>query len=255
MRAFNGLIAAASAAVILGTQLGSARAAEIKLLSTIAMQSAIKELAPKFEKQSGHKLAPTFGLGVAMAKRVADGEAADVVIALRGGVDGLVKDGKVGSDVTLARSGIGVAVRKGSPKPDISTAEALKRTLLAAKSISYSDPAFGGASGVHFAKVIERLGIAEQLKPKTKYPPEAGSAGELLVKGDVDLAVQQIPELQEVTGTELVGPLPGDLQNITVFAAAIPAKAKEPNAAKAFIQFLQTPEAVAVIKEKGLEPG
>src|SRR5258706_1901760 len=141
-------------------------AAEIHGLSTIAVQSAMEELVPHFEKASGHKVHVVFGLGVAMAKRVQDGESADFVLGPRSAIDGLAKAGKLapGTDTTLARSSVAVAVRKGAPKPDISTPDALKRTLLAAKAISYSNPAYGGASRLHFCQVLERLCIAEEME-------------------------------------------------------------------------------------------
>jgi molybdate transport system substrate-binding protein len=244
---------------LIGLALGAApavaSAAEIKVLATIAVQSVLEDLAPKFEKASGHKLSMTFGLGVPLAKRVQDGEAADLLVGPRGSIDGLIKAGRLepGSDTTLARSSVGVAVRKGAPKPDISTPEALKRTLLAAKSVSYSNPAFGGASGVHFGKVIERLGIAEEMKAKTKFPPEGGFTARLLTTGEAELAVQQIGELISVADVELVGPLPGELQSVTTFAAAIPSAARQPEAARALIKYLQSPEAMAVMKSKGLD--
>ncbi len=242
--------------LLFATQAGIAGAAEIKALVTIALQSTFEELGPVFEKATGHKLTTIFGLSPVMAKRVQDGEVADYVVSTRGGIDGLVKSGKAlpGSDKTLARSSIGVAVRKGAPKPDISTPDALKKTLLAARAISYSNPAAGGPSGVHFAKVLERLGIAEEMKAKTKFPPAGGFTAQLLAKGEVDIAVQQMGELLSATGVEVVGPLPGDLQNITVYAAAIPAAAKEPEAAKALMKFMQTQDSKAVMKAKGLDP-
>ena len=134
----------------------------------------------------------------------------DLLVGPRGSIDGLIKAGKLqpGSDINLARSSVGVAVRKGTPKPDISTPEALKRALLAAKSISYSNPAFGGASGVHFGKVIERLGIVEEMKGKTRFPPEGGFTARLLTTGEAEIAVQQIGELISVPDVELLGPLP-----------------------------------------------
>jgi molybdate transport system substrate-binding protein len=231
-------------------------AAEIHGLSTIAVQSAMEELVPHFEKASGHKVHVAFGLGVAMAKRVQDGEAADFVLGPRSAIDGLIKAGKLapGSEATLARSSVAVAVRKGAPKPDISTPEALKRTLLSARAISYSKPAYGGASGVHFAKVLERLGIADEMKSKTRFPPEGGFTARLLASGEVDLAIQQTGELISVPGVELVGPLPGELQSITSFAIAIPTAARQPDAAKALIKYLQSPEAAAVMKARGLDP-
>ena len=166
------------------------------------------------------------------------------------------KQGKVaaGSDVTLASSGVAIAVKAGAPKPDISTAEALKQTLLKAKSISYSEPAAGGASGVYFAKLLERLGIADEMKAKTKYPPPGGFSGELLLTGEAELAVQQKPELLHVAGIEIVGLLPGDLNMVTVFAAGIAADSKNADAAKAVIQSLHSPEAAVVFRAKGLDP-
>src|SRR5438876_5047151 len=234
----------------------SAAAADVKGLSTIALQSVAEELLPQFEKASGHKVSITYGLGVAMVKRVQEGEAADFLLAPRGAVDGLLKAGKLapGSDVSLARSSVGIAVRKGAPRPDISTPEALKRTLLAARAISYSNPAYGGASGVHFAKVLERLGIADEMKAKTRFPPEGGFTARLLAAGEVDLAVQQIGELISAPGVELLAPLPADLQSVTTFAAAIPLSASQPDAATALIRYLQSSAAMAVIKAKGLEP-
>ena len=243
-------------ALALGGMPADARAAEIKVLATIGVQSVMEELAPRFEKASGHKLTITFGLGGALAKRVQDGEAADLLIGPRGAIDGLIKAGRLepGSDSNLARSSVGVAVRKGAPKPDISTPDALKRALLAAKSISYSNPAFGGASGVHFGKVIERLGIVEEMKAKTRFPPEGGFTARLLANGDAELAVQQIGELISIPDVELLGPLPGELQSVTTFAAAIPSAAHQPHAARALIEYLQSPETAAVMKAKGLDP-
>jgi molybdate transport system substrate-binding protein len=255
MRFFASRLVAGLATITLMGGVTSAIAAEIKVLSTIAMQSVFEELTPQFEQASGHKLNVTFGLSAVMAKRVQDGETADLVASTRGGIDGLIKSGKVvpGSDNTLVRSSIGVAVRKGAPRPEISTPDGLKRALLAAKSISYSDPAAGGSSGVHFAKVLERLGIAGEMKAKTKFPPAGGFTVQLLLRGEVDLAIQQISELT-VEGIEVVGPLPGDLQSITVYAAAIPVSAREPNAAKALIDFLRSPDAIAAVRAKGLDP-
>lgn len=243
-------------ALALGGIAASAGAAEVKVLATIALQSVLEDLAPRFEKASGHKLSITFGLGGALAKRVQDGEPADVLVGPRAAIDGLLKSARLtsGSDATLARSSVGVAVRKGAPKPDISTPEALKRALIAARSISYSNPAFGGASGVHFAKVIERLGIAEEMKAKTRFPPEGGFTARLLATGEAELAVQQIGELISVPDVELVGPLPTDLQSVTVFAAAVPSAASQPQAALALIRYLQASEATAVMKAKGLDP-
>ena len=178
-----------------------------------------------------------------LVKRIEGGETADVLILTQAGIDTMRKEGKVvrGSEVTLASSGVAIAIKAGAPKPDISTPAALKQTLLNAKSISYSDPAAGGASGVYFAKLLERMGIAEEMKAKTKYPPPGGNSANLLLTGEAELAVQQKPEVMDVAGTEVVGLLPGDLNNVTVFAAGIGAESKDGEAAKALIRFLTTP--------------
>ena len=145
-------------------------------------------------------------------------------------------------------------MRKGAARPDISTPEALRRTLLAAKSISYTDPASGGTSGVYFSALLERLGIAAEMKAKTRHPPNSGFAARLLVSGEAELAVQQSSELMSVPGVELLGPLPAGLQSITQFAAAVPTAARQPEAGRALIRYLQSPRAAAVMKQKGLEP-
>jgi molybdate transport system substrate-binding protein len=167
----------------------------------------------------------------------------------------LQKQGRIapGTDTALASSGVGIAVKAGAPKPDISTPDALKRTLLDAKSIAYSEPSAGGASGVYFAKLLERMGIAEQMKPKTKYPPPGGFSANLLMTGEAELAVQQKPELLHVAGAEVIGLLPGDLNVVTEFAAAIMTACKNGEAGKALIKMLQSPEAFAVFRSKGLD--
>jgi len=235
-----------------------AEAAELKVLSAFGMQSVMEDLGPKFERATGHKLAISFATGGATVKRAQDGESADVVIALRQGIDSLVKNGKAAADnvTVVAHSGIVVAVRKGAPKPDISSPDALKRMLLAAKSISYVDPASGGASGIHFAKVLDRLGIANEMKSKTVFPnPKTpGEVGVLVANGEAEIGVHVIQELIPVAGIDLVGPLPGDLQNTIVFSAAIITGAKDPAAAKALVDFLRTPDSAKVIKAKGMDP-
>ena len=234
------------------------QAAELKVLSAFGMQSVLEDLGPKFEHATGHKLAIAFATGGATVKRVQGGEAFDVVITLRQGIDTLVKDGKAPADnvTVLASAGISVAIRKGAPRPDISSPDALKRSLLAAKSISYVQPASGGASGIHFAKVLDRLGIANEMKSKTVFPnPQTpAEVGALVANGEAEIGVHIIQELIPVAGIEIVGPLPGDLQNTIVFASAIMANDKDVEASKALVNFLRTPEAAAVIKAKGMEP-
>ncbi|HWX85515.1 MAG TPA: substrate-binding domain-containing protein [Xanthobacteraceae bacterium] len=228
---------------------------ELTVFSTIGVRSAAEPLFAQFDKAS-HKLAVIWGTAPMLVKRIEDGDSADVVVLSRAGIDALQKLGKLaaGSDVTLASSGVGIAVKAGAPKPDISTPEALKRALLAAKSIAYSEPSAGGASGVYFAKLLERMGIAEQMKLKTKYPPPGGFSANLLMTGEAELAVQQKPELLHVAGAEVIGLLPGDLNVVTEFAAAIMAGCKYADVAAALITALQSPEATAVFRAKGLDP-
>ena len=230
---------------------------ELSVYSSIGVRSAAEELFRKFEKHNGNRLAVTWGTAPMLVARIEGGErGADVLILSRAGIDALLKQGRIlsGSDVTLAGSGVAIAVKAGAPKPDISTAEALKQTLLNAKSIAYSEPSAGGASGVYFAKLLERMGLAEQMRPKTKYPPAGGFSAELLLTGEAELAVQQKPELLHVSGVEIVGFLPGDLNLVTEFAAAVMAGSKNTAAGKALIDSLRSPEAAALFRAKGLDP-
>jgi molybdate transport system substrate-binding protein len=234
--------------------------AELTVYSTIGVRSAAEELFRNFEKASGHKLAVklnvTWGTAPMLVKRIEGGESAGVLVLSRAGIDQLSKQGKIapGSDVTLAGSGVAIAVKAGAPKPDISSPEALKNALLSCRSIAYSEPSAGGASGVYFAKLLERMGIAEAMKPKTKYPPAGGFSAALLLTGEAELAVQQKPELLHVAGAEIVGFLPGDLNMVTMFAAAITQDAGNADAAKALIEMLQSDGAKAAFLAKGLDP-
>jgi molybdate transport system substrate-binding protein len=250
-------IVAATVAALLVLQAGNTIAAELKVLSALGVKEVVEDLGPKFERATGHKLTIAFANLGTIRKRIQSGEAADVVFLPSQGIEGLVKDGKANAATVaaVARGGIGVAVRKGAPKPDVSTPEALKRALLAAKSMTYLDPAGGGVSGVHFAKVLDRLGIAEAVKPKTVLHRNSNEAAALLVNGTAEIGVNLIQELLPKAGIEVVGPLPGDLQYSIGYAAAVMTDAGEAAAAKALIDFFRTPEAAAVIKTKGMEPG
>ena len=230
--------------------------AEFTVYSTIGVRSAAEDLFRKFETSSGHKLSVTWGTAPMLVKCIEGGDSADVLFLSRAGMDSLVKQGKVvaGSDVMLAGSGVAIAVKAGAPKPDISTPDALKQALLNCKAIAYSEPSAGGASGVYFAKLLERMGIAEAMKPKTKYPPAGGFSAALLMTGEAELAVQQKPELLHVAGAEIVGFLPGDLNMVTEFAAGITPGCKNADAGKALIAFLRTPDSKAVFRSKGLDP-
>ena len=250
------MVRAASATLILAGFSGVASAAEVRAFVTVALQSVFEEIAPEFERSTGHRLYVTFGTSSALVKRIQDGEAADCLVANQGIIDGLAKSGKVqaGSDQTIAKSSVGAAVRKGEPKPDITSVDAFLKALLAARAISYSDPSGGGASGVHIAKMLDKHGLSEALKSKTRFPPPGGLTGRLLVAGEADIAIQQVSELVSVSGVELVGPLPGELENVTTLALVVLASAKEPEAAKALTRYLRTPAVIATMKARGLDP-
>ena len=235
----------------------AAQSAQLRVLCANGMQTVLEDLTPKFERATGHKLVVTFATGGATIKRARGGEPIDVVIAPHRGIEDLVKDGKASPNAVtaLASTGISVAVRAGAPKPDISSPEALKRTLLAAKSITYLNPADGGASGIHFAKVLDRLGIANEMKSKTVFAPKTGAVGAFVANGEAEVGVIQYQLLFSVPGIEIVGPLPGDLQDTTVFSGAILSTATDSAAARALINFFRSAEGAGVIKAKGMEPG
>jgi molybdate transport system substrate-binding protein len=229
---------------------------EIKVLCTHAFHAAMTQVGSEFEKQTGNKLVITYGTTGDLVKRMTGGQPADLVIATAPAVQSLVKSGKVveGSNRSIASTGIGIAVRAGAPKPDISSVEALRNTLLAAKSIAYSDPADGAASGIHFAKVLQRLGIADQVKSKSKLIGGGGDAGEFVAKGGAEIAVRMTSELLPVPGITYVGPLPDELQDMIVFAAGICANGTQRDGAKSLIDFLSSPAVEPKLKSTGLEP-
>jgi molybdate transport system substrate-binding protein len=218
------------------------------------------DLGPKFERATGHRLKVTFDSGGMIVKRLDRGEAADVVIINQTNIEPLTGTGRLmrGSAVDLAKSVVGVAVRKGARKPDISTPELFKRAMLEARAIACPDPALGGSSGLHLKKVFEQLGIAEALKTKLVYvstpEQELTMPGYVVAEGKAEIALHQMQELKAVPGIEIVGPLPGELQGTFVFSVAITTNVTDVKAAKAFIEFLRTPEASTVIKAKGMEP-
>lgn len=235
---------------------GIAQAAEIRALVALGVKDVVDDLGPKFERASGHKLSIKFGTLGGLVKMVQGGETADIIIIPRQGIDGLVKDGKAtaGSATDIARSEVVVVYRKGAPKPDVSSPDALKRTLLAAKSVTYSDPADGGASAIHFAKVIDRLGIAKEMQPKTVFAKSGRDTGDIVAAGKAELGVNQLQVLMPVAGIEVAGPLPGDLQATTIFTSAIMSGANNAAPAQALVKFLRTPEGAKVIKAKGMNP-
>jgi len=242
-------IVAAAGALLLS---GMANAEEIKVLSTQATQEAYLELVAQFEKASGHKVTTVFTGTLNVQKRLADGEAYDLIIMAGPAIDEQIKLGKAvaGSRVDFAKSGVGLAVRKGAAKPDIGSADALKKTLLAAKSIGYST----GPSGIYMLGVFEKLGIAGEIKGKLKQTPSGVFVGTLIASGQAEIGFQQISELVHFAGIDYVGPLPGELQRMTVFSAGIHAGTKQADAAKALVKFITAPAAAPVIRKHGLEP-
>jgi molybdate transport system substrate-binding protein len=231
----------------------AAGAAEVKVISTQATQEAYTELVAQFEKASGHKVTTFFSGTLNVQKKLADGEPYDLIIMAGPAIDEQIKLGKAvaGSRVDLAKSGTGLAVRKGAPKPDISSADALKKTLLTAKSIGYST----GPSGLYMLSVFEKLGIADQVKGKLRQTPSGVFVGTLIANGDAEVGFQQISELVHFAGIDYVGPLPGDLQRMTMFSTGIHSGAKQADAAKALVKFITAPSVASVIRKHGLEPG
>ena len=254
------LVGARVAMAILSIALSvtGASAAEIKVLSAVAMKPALDDLSREFERRTGHAVKADYATAGIVRDRIREGEAIDVAIAPRSAFDPLLTQGRIaaGTATVVARSLVAVAVPAGAPKPDISTVDALKRALLAAKSVVYPDPTKGGATGIHAARVIERLGITAEMKPKTTLVPGSEYA-DVLAKREAELGIVQPMVVMGVRGVELVGPLPAELQNKTdfVFWAGVGAAAKETELASTFIRYLLTPEAARTIKSKGMEPG
>ena len=238
--------------MILLAQGVAAEAAEVKVLSATAMRSVMNELGPQFERATGHKLVIQFDVIGVLKRQIDAGERFDVTILTTPLIDDLVKEGKIaaGTRADIARSGIGVIVRAGASKPDISSADAFKRAMLNATSISYARE---GATAIYLASLFERLGIAEQMQSKTKLLP-AGRGAQSVAEGEAELGLIVISGFEPVPGAELLGPLPPELQNYVGYTAGVGATAKEGEAGKALINFLKAPAAVPVLKAKGMEP-
>jgi molybdate transport system substrate-binding protein len=230
-------------------------AAEIKVLTAGAFKQVVLALVPDFEKQSGHKVIVDNDTAGALKRRIEGGEAFDVAVITPAVVDDLAAKGKIagGSRVNLAAVGVGVVVKEGARKPDVSTVEAFKKALLAAKSVAYIDPASGGSSGIYIDKLLERLGIADQVRAKAKLK-KGGHVADLIVNGEAELGLHQISEIVPVKGATLVGPLPNEIQNTTTYAAGLSTATKNKDAAQALIKMLSGPAAAAVLKSKGMDP-
>ena len=256
------LAATAIGALILTAAHALAQAGEVKVLSAVGMRQVMLDLRPRFEHATGYILAITFSSTGRIAQQVASGEQVDVVMINRSFIESLEKEGRVmaGSVAHVAKSVAAVAVRKGAPKPDISSPEAFKRMLLSAKSVARPTPTVGASSGYHIAEVLERLGITAEVNSKSvivaaAQPGQvAGSAGDAVAKGKAEIALHQLQELMAVPDIDIVGPFPGELQGSFAFSVAIGTNAKEIEAGKTLIQFLRTPDALRVIRAKGMEP-
>jgi molybdate transport system substrate-binding protein len=224
---------------------------EIKVLSSIATKEAYLELVPQFENVSGHKVSTTWAGTTAIMQRMAAGERYDLIVISSTELEQLIRQGAVvaGSRVDLAKSGIGIAVRAGAPRPDVHTSAALKQALLAAKTVGYTS----GPSGVYMAGLIEKMGIAAEVAPKHRGVPSGGTIGTIVANGGAEIGFQQVSELVHIPGIDYIGPLPPDVQCITVFSCGLQTGASEPDAAKALVAFLTTPAAKNVMTKHGLE--
>ncbi len=247
------LAAAKIGSTILLAQGLAAQAAEVKIIAGPALSAVMAELGPQFERATSHKLAIHFELSPGVIRRIEAGEAFDLAIASTATIDDLTKRGKIaaGTRTEIARVGMGVGVRAGARKPDIGSVDAFKRALLNAKSVTYAPE---GATGIHLSRVVQRLGIADQVQAKTKPQQSPERAAQAVADGEAELGFAPTNILLSVRGVELVGPFPPELQNYIVFTAGLASAANQPDAAKALIKFLTAPAAIPVFKAKGMEP-
>jgi molybdate transport system substrate-binding protein len=232
---------------------GAGNAAEIRVIGSAGTREPYNRLMPEFEKATGNKVTTTWGGVTAVAKRVADGEAVDVVMLPAPQIDELIKLGKVAPDsrVNVATCGIGVVVKAGAPKVDISSADGIKKALLAAKTFAYS----AGPSGLHMEKLLRDWGIYDAVKSKIVPPRPNVRIGEMVAAGEAEIGFQQVSELLPVKGVDYLGALPPDIQEMTVFSAGVHSGATAADAGRALLRFLTAPEAAPVIRKTGMEPG
>jgi molybdate transport system substrate-binding protein len=241
-------------ALVLGSTLWSAaNAADVKILASNAIKEAYVEFAPLFEKSSGHKLSTAWHGTADILKKLRAGETFDVVILAAPQLHEMIKEGRIaaGSSVDLVRSAVGIAVPKGAPRPDISSGDSIRKTLLAAKGIGYSS----GPSGVFLEELFKKWGIADQLKDKLRRTKPGTPVGSLVASGEADIGFQQVSELLLYPGIQYVGPLPPDIQLITVFSGGVHTAAPRPDAARALLRFIISPAALPHIKHSGMEQG
>ena len=240
-----------AAALLVGAS--AAEAAEVKVMASAAVREAYDVIVAAFEKETGHRVVTVWDGSANITKRIAGGEVVDLVITPAPNIDKLIADGKLvaGSRLDVARSGVGIAVRAGLPRPDVSSADAVKAAVLAAKSVAYSS----GPSGAYIAALFERMGIADKVKDKVTQTPSGVQVADVLARGEAELGFQQVSELLHAKGIDYVGPLPAEIQQITVFSAGLHGAAASPDAARALVRFLKAPEAAPIIRKTGMEPG
>ena len=234
-----------------------APAAEVNAFVSTAIKAATDEILPPFERANGHTIRASYAPSGALVPRFNRGEPVDIFLTDAPALDELIKQGKIaGGRVDLVRTGIAIAVKKGAPKPDVSTPEALKRALLAAKSVGHASPAGGSITGGHVQSVFRQLGIADEMTPKVKMSMGGPNSrvSVLVSSGEAEIGLQQASELYDNPEVEVIGMLPASLQQTTQYSAGITANAKQADAAKAMIQALTTPQAKSIYKAKGLEP-
>lgn len=249
------LLCSVMAACVLGHPHAARAQSEVTLVAPGGIRAAIEQLIPGFERKTGHKVKATFGSGLGTKQQVVRGEAFDVPIVQPPYPEVLASGNVVaGSATPLATVAVGVAVRKGARKPDISTPEAVKRTLLAAKSVSYPDAAGGAAAGVSFTETLKKLGIAEQMEPTLKRAPGGAAAMTMVAKGEAEIGLTFLSEMNE-PGIDAVGPLPREISTPTGLVGFVSAHAKDPAAAKMLLEYLSSPAAAAVYKAQGMQPG
>jgi len=241
--------------LLLSNPYGVRAQSEITLIAPGGIKAAIEQLIPDFERKTGHKVKATFGSGGGTKQQVVSGEAFDVPV-VQPPLEPVLASGHVvaGSATPLATIALGVAVRKGAPKPDLSTPDAVKKSLLAAKSVSYPNPAGGAAAGVSFDQALKKLGIAGQIEPRLKRAQGGAGAMEMVAKGEAEIGLTFLSEMDE-PGIDVVGPLPRDLSTPTALVGFVSTHAKDPAAAKALLAFLSSPEAAAAYKAKRMQPG
>jgi molybdate transport system substrate-binding protein len=243
------IAAVATASLLAVLPLGCAGALEIKAMYPPPLRTVLSELIPKFERDTGHRIVVVYESSWLLVDRIRNGETPDLAFLSTHAADDLIREGKLARRIVFARSSIGIAVRAGAAKPDIASVEAFKRALLAARSFARNE---GADSGLFMAGLLERLGIAEEMKSKSTLLRQ-GFVAELVANGEVEMAAQQMPELIAVPGVEAI-PLPQELQHVIVFCAAVSAASRVSDAVRELIDFLSSPAAAAVIRRKGLEP-